>query len=76
MTTGLALLDPSVGGKGRILRRWNLRVNVRLDPAGRAVIGRARREASGIVLSPPQRYRAGPGGGMEARVYYLGPRRI
>ena len=32
LTSGLSSLDPAVSDKGRILRRWNLRVNVALEP--------------------------------------------
>jgi len=31
LSTGLSSLDPSVKTRGRILKRWNLRVNVKLD---------------------------------------------
>lgn len=30
-STGLAILDPSVRAKGKIIRRWNLRVNVHME---------------------------------------------
>ncbi len=32
MSSGISLLDPSAPKKGRFLRRWNLRINVALDP--------------------------------------------
>lgn len=32
MSSGISLLDPSAPKKGRFLRRWNLRLNVALDP--------------------------------------------
>ncbi len=31
---GLTMLDPTVHAKGRILKRWNLRINVEVAPAG------------------------------------------
>jgi predicted transcriptional regulator of viral defense system len=33
-SSGLAALDPSVKSPGRIVRRWRLRANVMLGPAG------------------------------------------
>ena len=33
ISMGLTLLDPSVRGKGRIVRRWHLRVNVMVSAA-------------------------------------------
>jgi predicted transcriptional regulator of viral defense system len=32
-SSGLSLLDPTVPSKGRILRRWNLRVNAHVSPS-------------------------------------------
>ena len=31
-SSGLVALDPTVTGRGRILRRWNLRVNATVEP--------------------------------------------
>jgi predicted transcriptional regulator of viral defense system len=35
MSKGLSLLDPSISREGRILKRWNLRVNVRFSETDR-----------------------------------------
>ena len=36
MSSGISLLDPTLGHEGRILRRWNLRLNAVLASEGAA----------------------------------------
>jgi predicted transcriptional regulator of viral defense system len=35
MSSGVTLLDPTIGANGRIVKRWNLRVNAEVRTAGR-----------------------------------------